>query len=138
MRHRFVRTLFQEILKASRIEKIVLIIPFIVLLLDAEIFYFAWVNGEKRILLASAFVLILSILEIFAVIEEIHSHLTKIMRREFLEEKIREIAKEIERPTVRKIVDKFMASHPRKYSVDEVYEVACDVLYELRNQQMRE
>jgi len=44
----------------------------------------------------------------------------------------------MERPTVRKIVDKFMASYPKKYSVDEVYEVACDVLYELRNQQMRE
>jgi len=138
MRHRFVRNLFQEILKASRLEKIVLIIPFIVLILDAEIFYFALVNEEKRILLASAFVLILSILEIFAVLEEIHNHLTKLMRREFLEEKIREIAGEMERPTVRKIVDKFMASYPKKYSVDEVYEVACDVLYELRNQQMRE
>lgn len=40
MRHRFIRTLFGEIFKATKIEKIVLLLPFLVLIFDAEIFYF--------------------------------------------------------------------------------------------------
>jgi membrane protein YdbS with pleckstrin-like domain len=75
MRHRFTRNLFSEILKASKLEKIVLIIPFIVLLFDAEIFHYAWVNNEKNILIASGFVFLLSILEIIVVAKEIHEHL---------------------------------------------------------------
>ena len=75
MRHRFARGLLSEILTASRIIKIALLLPFIVLLIDAEIFYYSWTNKEKTILIASGFVLFLSILEIFAVLKEIHEHI---------------------------------------------------------------
>ena len=112
MRHRFIRNLFTEMLKASRLEKLVLIIPFIVLIFDAEIFYFAWKNKEENILIASSFVLFLSILEILAVMKEIHEHVNRLRRREILEEKLRKIMKTMEKPTVRKVVDKFMASYP--------------------------
>ena len=47
MRHRLVRNIFTEIFKASRLEKIVLIITFIVLIVDGEIFYYAWVKMKK-------------------------------------------------------------------------------------------
>ena len=132
MRHRFIRTLFSEVLTASRIIKIALIIPFIVLLIDAEIFYYSWTNNEKTILIASAFVLSLSILEIFAVLGEIHQHISKIRRREILEEKLRKVARKIEKPTVRKIIDEFMTKYPEEYSISEVYHVACDLMFELR------
>jgi len=133
MRHRFARNLLNEILTASRIIKIALIIPFIVLLFDAEIFYYSWTNQEKTILIASGFVLFLSILEIIAVIKEIHEHVSKIRRREILEERMKKIAKEIKNPTVRKIVDEFMAKYPREYSINEVYHVACILMDNLRN-----
>ena len=132
MRHRFLRNLFSEILTTSKIIKIVLIIPFIVLLFDAEIFYYSWTNNEKTILIASAFVLFLSILKIVAVIGEIHEHISKVRRREILEERLRKVAKKIEKPTVRKIIDEFMVKYPEEYSVSEVYHAACDMLVELR------
>ena len=132
MRHRLIRNLFTEMLKASRLEKMALIIPFIVLIFDAEIFYFAWLYKEKNIMIASGFVLFLSILEIFAVMKEIHEHVSRFRRREILEEKIRKIMKGMERPTVRKIVDKFMALHPNEYSIKEVYHIACNLMDELR------
>lgn len=132
MRHRILRNLFGEILTTSKIIKIVLLIPFIVLLIDAEIFYYSWTNKEKTILIASAFVLFLSILEIFAVIGEIHGHISRARRMEILEERLRKIAKKVEKPTVRKLIDEFMKKYPEDYSVHEVYHVACDMLMELR------
>lgn len=134
MRHRFIRNLFAEMLKASRLEKLVLIIPFIVLIFDAEIFYFAWKNKEENILIASSFVLFLSILEILAVMKEIHEHVNRLRRREILEEKLRKIMKTMEKPTVRKVVDKFMASYPDEYSIKEVYHVTCNLIDELRKE----
>lgn len=133
MRHRFARNLLGEILTASRMKKIALIIPFIVLLFDAEIFYYSWTNQEKTILIASGFVLFLSILEIVAVIKEIHEHITRVKRFEILERRLKKIAEEIERPTVRKIVDKFMAKYPKEYTISEVYHAACILMDNLKN-----
>lgn len=133
MRHRFVRNLFNEILTASRIIKIALIIPFIVLLFDAEIFYYSWTNKEKTILIASGFVLLLSILEIIAVIKEIHEHISGIKRKEILMEKIRHIAEDMEKPTVRKIMDTFIKKYGDEYSVNEIYHAVCDLLSDFSN-----
>ncbi|HDN96131.1 MAG TPA: hypothetical protein ENG71_03605 [Thermoplasmatales archaeon] len=130
MRHRLIRGVFSELLKASKIEKIVLILPFIVLILDADIFYFAWKNNEKNILIASGFVLLLSVLEIFAALKEIHEHVYALRRKEILEKRLRKIMKRIERPTVRKIVDKFMAEYPKEFDISEVYHVACGLIDE--------
>jgi len=132
MRHRFARNLLGEILTASRMIKIALLIPFIVLLFDAEIFYYSWTNQEKTILIASGFVLFLSILEIFAVIKEIHEHVSKIKRQEVLEQRLRKITEGIENPTVRKIVDEFMTKYPKEYNIREVYHIACSLMDELK------
>lgn len=128
MRHRFLRNLFNEILTASRIIKIALIIPFIVLIFDAEIFYYSWTNHEKTILIASSFVLLLSVLEIIAVIKEIHEHISNIRRKEILIEKIRQIAENMEKPTVRKVVDVFIKKYGEEYSINEVYHATCNLL----------
>jgi len=130
MRHRLIRGVFSEILKATKIEKLVLILPFIVLAIDADIFYFAWKNNEKNILIASGFVLFLSILEILVAIKEIHEHVHTLRRREILEERLRKIMKRIKKPTVRKIVDKFMAEYPKEFDISEVYHVACRLIDE--------
>lgn len=134
MRHRFARNLLSEILTASRIIKIALIIPFIVLLFDVEIFYYSWTNKEKTILIASGFVLFLSILEIIAVMKEIHEYVSKFRRKEMLEERLRKIMKKIDKPTVRKVVDKFMAEYPKEFDIREVYHMACNLIDELRKE----
>ncbi len=133
MRHRFIRTLFGEIFKATRIEKIVLLLPFLVLIFDAEIFYFALLHKEKNIMIASAFVLFLSVLEIIAVFGEIHERISGIRRKEILMEKLRQIAENMKKPTVRKIMDTFMEKYGEEYSVNEVYHATCDLLSEFGN-----
>ena len=131
MRHRIVRTIFAEISKATWIEKIVLIIPFIVLLIDAEIFYYAWTHKEITILIASGFVLCLSLLEIIAVVSEIHGHITSNRKREIIEVRIMKITKRMRKPTVRKIMDAFMDKYPNEYNMSEVYPIVCDLMSEL-------
>ena len=133
MRHRFVRNLFKEVLTASRVIKIAFIMPFIVLLLDAEIFYYAWTHHEKVILITSGFVFILSILEIFAVAKEIHEYLSSIKNRELIMERLRKMARKMEKPTVRNLMDEFMKKYGGEHGVDEVYAAACEVMIELRN-----
>ncbi len=133
MRHRFARNFMGEFLKASRVEQIVLIIPFIVLIIDLEIFLYAWHKKEFIIFTSASFVLFLSVLEIFAVIKEVHEHISGIRNREYIMERLRKIAKKMEKPTVRRLMDEFMKKYGGEYGVDEVYAAACEVMVELRN-----
>ncbi|RLF52350.1 MAG: hypothetical protein DRN11_01260 [Thermoplasmata archaeon] len=127
MRHRFVRGLLNEILKATRLEKITLLLPFIVALIDAEIFYYSLKRREELLIIFSAFVLFLSILEIIAVLEEIRMFVERAMRREEIEEKMMKLAKKLENPTVKKLIDEFMKKY-REYSSQEVYPIACRII----------
>ena len=55
-------------------------------------------KNEKTILIAAGFVLFLSLLEILAVISEIHGHLYKIKKRELIEIWLMKIANKLEKP----------------------------------------
>ncbi|MCD6573788.1 MAG: hypothetical protein J7K95_06815 [Thermoplasmata archaeon] len=127
MRHRFVRGLLNEILKATRLEKITLLLPFIVALIDAEIFYYSLKRREELLIIFSAFVLFLSILEIIAVLEEIRMFVERAIRRDEIEEKMMKLAKKLENPTVKKLIDEFMKKY-REYSSQEVYPIACRII----------
>ena len=127
MRHRFARGLIKEILVATRLEKITLLLPFIVALIDAEIFYYSLKRREELLIIFSAFVLFLSILEIIAVLEEIRMFVERAMRREEIEEKMMKLAKKLENPTVKKLIDEFMKKY-REYSSQEVYPIACRII----------
>ncbi|MCD6474312.1 MAG: hypothetical protein J7K47_05360, partial [Thermoplasmata archaeon] len=82
MRHRFARGLLNEILKATRLEKLTLLLPFIVAIIDAEIFYYSITRKEELIIMFSGFVLFLSVLEIIAVLEEIKMYVERARRKE--------------------------------------------------------
>jgi len=127
VRHRFARGLIKEILVATRLEKITLLLPFIVALIDAEIFYYSLKRREELLIIFSAFVLFLSILEIIAVLEEIRMFVERAMRREEIEEKMMKLAKKLENPTVKKLIDEFMKKY-REYSSQEVYPIACRII----------
>ena len=60
------------------------------------------------------------------------SILQKARRLKILEERLEKIARNIKNPTVRKLVDKFMARYPKEYSISEVYHAACVLIDELR------
>ena len=127
MRHRFTRGLIGEILKATKLEKLSLILPFIVLIIDAEIFYYSLKRGEEMIIIFSSFVLFLSVVEIITVMGEIGLYMEKARRNEEIEKHLIEIAKKTDNPTVKKIIDEFMNKY-EGYSYQEVYPIACRIV----------
>jgi len=56
-----------------------------------------------------------------------------VRRKEILIEKIREIAENMEKPTVRKVMDIFIKKYGEEYSVSEVYHATCNLLSEFSN-----
>jgi len=122
-----VRNLLKEILRTSRLEKLSLILPFIVAIIDAEIFYYSFTRGEKIIIVTSAFVLFLSILEIITVLKEINLYVERVRKREEIEEKIMLIAKKIDNPTVKKVMEKYMDEYDDT-NPQEVYPIVCRVV----------
>ncbi len=129
MRHRFLRERIKEIFSATIFEKIAIIVPFIVMLWDIEIFYYSLVNREKHIFIFSIFVLILSFTEIIVVMDEIHQHFSERRKKKALKKIVKKIADESEEKNVKKIVRKVIKKHP-EYSISEVYHVACELLNE--------
>ena len=134
MRHKLFRRTLQEIGKATRWEKMALVLPFLVLVLDAHIFYYAaYHHVHAAITVASGFVLILSVLEIFACLKEIHAYVSSTARQACLEETIREIIQELGDPQVREVVAKVMKRCPDEgYGRSEIYRCACKILDEKR------
>jgi hypothetical protein len=127
VRHRFARAFITNVLRATRAEKIALILPFIVLLFDLEIFYYSLMEKAVNIMIASSFVLFLSILEIVAVIEEIYAYVGKMRRRELIEDDVLDAIKSIENPTVREVIE-YIMDKDNDYTFQELYPVVCKII----------
>jgi hypothetical protein len=124
------RRLFKEFTTATKWEKLVLIIPFIVLFIDADIFYYAWSRHMASLLLLSSFVLVFSVIEIFAALQEIREHIASARKHSDLEARvIYTIGQFPVRPTVGQVIEKMLCDNPPddigRY---ELYPVVCDVL----------
>jgi hypothetical protein len=131
MRHKRCRKLLSELGSATRWEKIVLFIPFAVLIVDAEIFYYSLLHHEEIIILASGFVLFLSIIEIIAALQDIHVYVSSSVRQTGLEEIIRETIQEMGDPVVKEVVKKVRQRYPDEgYGRDEIYHLVCRILDE--------
>jgi sensor histidine kinase regulating citrate/malate metabolism len=133
MRHRLSRILIGELLGSTRREKLVLLLPFVVLIFDLLIFHYSIVNREFSIIISSGFVLALSVLEIIAALGEINERLACAKKHSSLESMVTEVAKQFDyEPTVRQVVEKMSYEHPEeKFSRYELYPVVCNVLNDI-------
>lgn len=82
-------------------------------------------------MIGAGFVFILSIFEIIAAMKEIHEHLSEIKGRMDLEEIVRNAMNELEKPTVKNVVEKVLSNHPEESKrKNEIYHIACQLLDE--------
>ena len=130
MRHRLARRLFREFTTATKWEKLVLIIPFIVLFIDADIFYYAWSRHMVSLLILSSFVLVFSVIEIFAALQEIREHIASARKCSELEKRVIDaIGNFPMRPTAGQVIEKMLRDNPHddigRY---DLYPVVCKVL----------
>lgn len=85
-------------------------------------------------MIASSFVLVLSFLEIVAVLREIHSHVSEVKKKDEVEKKIEEIIEKFEgKPTVKKIIEQFCETAKAEYPRSYLYQIVCDVLEKSKN-----
>jgi hypothetical protein len=130
MRHRLSRMLLSQVLGTTKWEKLVFILPFVVLIVDADIFYYSIVNKEPSIIISSGFVLALSVIEIIAAAGEIRDHFSYVRKYSLLERKIADVIRHFEsEPTVSQVMEKFFSENPNeKLSRYELYPVVCNIL----------
>lgn len=134
MRHRLVRQICRELVTTTKWERVVLFIPFVVLLIDADIFYYAWTHHKFTLIFLSSIVLILSSVEIVAVIKEIHEHISYAQKYSTIEKRVVEAVKEFPtKPTVGQVTAALSDNDPEEFSRFEVYPVVCEVLNTLYN-----
>ncbi|MCD6299218.1 MAG: hypothetical protein J7L93_01250 [Thermoplasmata archaeon] len=133
MRHRLARTLMGKAIGATKWEKSVLVLPFVVLVVDTHIFYYSLVNRAPSIILSSGFVLALSIVEIFAALEEISEHLAYAKKHSSLESRVADVVRQFDsEPTVRQVVERMFSEYPGEdFSRYELYPMVCDVLNDM-------
>lgn len=131
MRHRLARKLFREFIETTKWEKLVLILPFIVLAIDTHIFYFALLHQETAILISSGFVLVLSLIEIIVALKEIHTHFTEARKDAEIQAMVVDgIQSFNQRPTVSQVLWKISDSECR-FSRHELYPFVCDAIASL-------
>ena len=105
MRHRLVRQICRELVTTTKWERVVLFIPFMVLVIDADIFYYAWTHHKITLILLSSIVLILSSVEIIAVIKEIHERISYAQKYSSIEKQVLETVKKFAgKPTVGQVM----------------------------------
>ncbi len=132
MRHRLVRQICRELVTTTKWERVVLFIPFIVLLIDADIFYYAWTHHKVTLILLSSIVLILSSVEIIAVTKEIHEHIAYAQKYSSIEQQVLETVKKFpEKPTVGQVMAAMSNDGAKDFSRFDVYPVVCEVLNSL-------
>ncbi len=132
MRHRLFRQICRELVTTTKWERVVLFIPFVVLIIDADIFYYAWTHHKVTLIFLSSIVLILSTAEIIAVIKEIHEHISYAQKYTTIEQRVLETVKKFqEKPTVGQVMAAMSNQDGNEFSRFEVYPVVCEVLNSL-------
>jgi hypothetical protein len=132
MRHRLFREICRELVTTTKWERVVLFIPFVVLIIDADIFYYAWTHHKITLIFLSSIVLILSSVEIVAVIKEIHEHISYAQKYSTIEEQVLDTVKKFpEKPTVGQVMAALSNNGKEEFSRFEVYPVVCKVLNSL-------
>ena len=132
MRHRLVRQICRELVTTTKWERVVLFVPFMVLVIDADIFYYAWTHHKVTLILLSSIVLILSSVEIIAVIKEIHEHIAYAQKYSCIEKRVLKTVKKFEgKPTVGQVMTAMANQDGKEFSRFELYPVVCEVLNSL-------
>ncbi len=132
MRHRLFRQICRELVTTTKWERVVLFIPFVVLIIDADIFYYAWTHHKVTLIFLSSIVLILSTAEIIAVIKEIHEHISYAQKYASIEKRVlNTVEKFQEKPTVGQVMAAMSNQDRNEFSRFEIYPVVCEVLNSL-------
>ena len=123
------RAYIKEFAESPRFEKISFIPPFLVLIVEIILIRHALSLDEGYVIVLTAILLIISIIEIFFVGGEIHEHYLRTNFDRVLTIRLDDYIFETKKKNVKHIVEGFIATYPN-YSKNrnEIYHVVCQIM----------
>ena len=127
-RYSRLRKFLTEIAGSPLIEKISLILPFIILGIDIHILQYSLFRKDFEIVLPATILLALSIVEIIVVIDEIHVTARKMNMERELTIKLEKFIFDNPKLNVKEIVNKFVEKHPEYKDLrKDIYHITCQI-----------
>jgi len=127
-RYSKLRKFLTEIAGSPLIEKISLILPFIILGIDIHILQYSLFRKDFEIVLPATILLALSIIEIIVVIDEIHVTARKMNMERELTIRLEKFIFDNPKLNVKEVVNKFMEKHPEYKDLrKDIYHITCQI-----------
>ena len=127
-RYSKLRKFLTEIAGSPLVEKISLILPFIILGIDIHILQYSLFRKDFEIVLPATILLALSIVEIIVVIDEIHVTARKMNMERELTIKLEKFIFDNPKLNVKEVVNKFMEKHPEYKDLrKDIYHITCQI-----------
>ena len=128
VRYSKLRKFLTEIAGSPVVEKISLILPFIILGIDIHILQYSLFRKDFEIILPATILLALSIVEIIVVIDEIHVTARKMNMERELTIKLEKFIFDNPKLNVKEIVNKFVEKHPEYKDLrKDIYHITCQI-----------
>lgn len=123
------RRYLQEITESRRMEKISYIPPVFILIIEIVLLEHAISFGEKYVIFFTIILLIVSLIELFLIIREMHKNRVSTIYNRTLTIKLDDFITETKKTNVKEIVSQFIDRYPiYEKNRDEVYKLTCQIL----------
>ncbi|HDM25158.1 MAG TPA: hypothetical protein ENG24_00980 [Thermoplasmatales archaeon] len=125
------RRFLSEIAGSPLVEKVSLILPFVILGIDVHILNYSLHRMDFEIVLPAVILLVLSLIEIVVVVDEIHVTALKMSRERELTIKLEKFVLENPELNVKDVVNRFIKKHPEyKELRRDIYHLVCQIFEE--------
>ena len=123
------RFFIEELAESPAIEKVSLILPFFVIIVDIILMYHAIRINAHFIIALTTLLFFLSLLEIVVVVREIHGHHQYSVFEQKLTIKLDDFVLQQKEKNVKRIVEDFIDMHSEyKNKRSEIYHIACQIM----------
>lgn len=129
VRLRMLRNFIQELAESPTIEKVSLILPFFVIIVDLTLMEHAIRINAHYIIALTTLLFFLSFVEIAVVVREIHGHRQYSVFEQKLTIKLDDFILQQQGKNVKRIVEDFIDIHSEyKNKRSEIYHIACQIM----------
>ena len=129
VRSRRLRNYLKEVSESDKFEKLSLILPFLVLIVEIILIEHAIRIKVYYVIHLTSILLILSIIEILFIIEELHEHYIKGNFERILTIRLDDFILQTKMKNVKFIIEEFIEEYPEyKKHWNKLYHIACQIL----------
>ena len=132
VRSRRLRNYLKEVSESDKFEKLSLILPFLVLIVEIILIEHAIRIKVYYVIHLTSILLILSIIEILFIIEELHEHYIKGNFERILTIRLDDFILQTKMKNVKFIIEEFIEEYPEyKKHWNKLYHIACQIIRQL-------